>query len=447
MADRNAIDTGPIRRSGSALGQLYGFERIAQISKQGGDGGMLRAVRLGWRNLWRNRRRTAITLAAISFATGVLIVTNALLEGMIERTVRTATDLVVGEAQVHPPGYLADRSLYSEIENPETVLERARAAGIPAAPRSFGYGLVAHGTKSAGAMFWGVRPTLEPTVSDLAKHLRAGSFVAEPPRRRLVLGRKLARSLQAELGSEIVVVVQAADGSLGNELFSVGGILEGVGENLDRSGALIHHRDFDELFATEGRVHEIAFNTRGASTLDELQATLGEIAPGTEIKTWRALLPIVSDMSNMIGGAIWILSSIFLLAAGLGVLNTLLMAMHERIPELGVLKAIGTPPWRLIGDMATEAAVLGVLGTVVGGTVGIAGAWLLQKYGIDTSALAGAQVSIGGIAWDPIWRGTLTLDSIVVPVVLMWVVCLLASLFPAAIASRLDPVEAMRRRR
>ncbi len=408
---------------------------------------MFQMIRLGWRNLWRNKRRTAITLAAIGFATAILVITDALLKGMAERMVRNATDIVVGEAQAHGPGYLADRSLYSEIEDPSGVVERARAAGIDAAPRSFGYGLVAHGTKSAGAMFWGVSPELERRVSDLSEKLEKGSFIGDGTERKMVLGRKLARSLQAELGSEIVVVVQAADGSLGNELFVVGGIFGGVGENIDRSAAVILARDFHELFATNGRVHEIAFNTRGRIALADLEVDLREMVPGAEIKTWRALLPVVSDMANMIDGAIWILSGIFLLAAGLGVLNTLLMATHERVPELGVLKALGTPPSRLIGDMAVEAGILGLLGTGIGGALGVVGGWLLQRYGLDTSALAGAQVSIGGIAWDPVWRGVLTPLSVVIPVALMWAVCLVASLFPAAIASRLDPVQAMRRAR
>jgi ABC-type lipoprotein release transport system permease subunit len=406
---------------------------------------MLQALRLGWRNLWRNKGRTAITLGAISLATAILVITDALLKGMVVHMVRNATDLVVGEAQAHAPGYLKDRSLYKEVEEASDVLERSLEAGVAAAPRRYGYGLVALGTKSAGAMFWGVSPVLEQEVSDLAEHLQTGSFVGQAGERRMVLGRKLARSLHAQLGSEVVVVVQAADGSLGNELFVVGGILEAVGENLDRSGALIHERDFDELFVTGGRVHEIAFNTRGRMPLVDLEALLEEVAPRAEIKSWRELLPIVSDMANMIGGVIWILGGIFFLAAGLGVLNTLLMAGHERVPEFGVLKAIGTSPVRIIGDVAAEACVLGCLGTSIGGILGAVGGRLFETRGIDTSALAGAEVSIGGVVWDPVWRAVLTPESVVLPVILMWVVCLVASLYPAAIAARLDPVQAMRR--
>ena len=99
----------------------------------------------------------------------------------------------------------------------------------------------------------------------------------------------------------------------------------------------------------------------------------------------------------------------------------------------------------LIGDVAAEAFVLGLLGTSIGAALGFAGGRILENRGIDTSALAGADVTIGGVAWDPIWRATLTPESVFLPVVVMWGVCLVASLFPAILAARLDPVEAMRR--
>ena len=151
---------------------------------------MIQAIRLGWRNLWRNKRRTAITLAAVAFATSILVVTDALLKGMVNNMIRNATDLMVGEAQAHAPGYLADPSLYTKLDGVPQMIERVRARGIAASPRRYGYGLVAHDKKSAGAMFWGVEPKLEREVSDLAQHLQSGGFVHNRVKRGVVLGRK-----------------------------------------------------------------------------------------------------------------------------------------------------------------------------------------------------------------------------------------------------------------
>ena len=314
---------------------------------------------LAWRNIWRNSRRTAITVAAVSLNAAILIASYALMDGMMIHTVENTTNIVVGEAQIHAPGYLVDRSMYKTVEKPEDVLARLAREGVPASARGYGYGLAASGTKSAGAMFWGMDPAVESRVFDLARHVERGAFLSAQAEGGVVLGKKLARSLKADLGSEIVVVVQAADGSLGNELYTVTGILKAAGDSLDRTAALLHRDDFETLFVSDGRVHEIAVNTRGALPLEETARLAEKAAPGMEVKTWRQLLPSLSDMVNMFDAAIAVFGMIFFLASALGVMNTMLMATFERIREFGILKAIGTTPWRILRDVAAEALVPG----------------------------------------------------------------------------------------
>jgi ABC-type lipoprotein release transport system permease subunit len=344
--------------------------------------------RYGWRNLWRNTRRTSITLAAVTLSTAILIASYGLMDGLMRHAVSNATNLVVGEVQVHAQGYLADHSIYKALSQPDLIFQAAQEKNINAALRRYGYGLVAMGTKSAGARFWGVDPVLERTTFDLAQNLERGHFLAETPQRGIVLGQKLARSLQAQIGSEIVVVVQAADGSLGNELFVVKGVLEAVGDNIDRNAALIHASDFVELFVSGDRIHEIALNSRGMISLEGLTALASSAAPEQEVKSWRNLLPEVSDMVNLFDAFIWIFGLIFLLAAGMGVMNTMLMATYERIREFGILKALGATPWCIIRDVATEALVLAALGTALGTLLGLAGSYYLQEVGLDLSAFA-----------------------------------------------------------
>ena len=187
---------------------------------------MVNFLRVPWRNLWRNRRRTFITVAGVSFNTMVLITTFCLMDGLLDQTVRNATQLMTGEAQLHAPGYLSDHSLYKILDKPDAILTALRESAIDATARTYGYGLVSQGTKSAGAMFWGIDPAEEAKTFDLATHMAEGIFVSQTPVKGLVLGKKLARSLNAPVGTEIVVLVQAADGSMGNDLFTVQGILD-----------------------------------------------------------------------------------------------------------------------------------------------------------------------------------------------------------------------------
>lgn len=405
---------------------------------------MLNTIRVGWRNLWRNARRTVITLAAVGTCTAILVVTYGLMDGLMKNAVSNTTNISVGEVQAHAAGYLADRSIYKTVTHAPAILAAARQAGIGAAARAYGYGLAALGNKSAGAQFWGVDPAGERASFDLAHHVARGSYLPAKPDKSLVLGVKLAKSLHAKVGSRIVVVVQAADGSLGNDLFTVVGILKYSGDAIDRSAAIMHAADFGELFVFPGKVHEVALNSRGRIPLDGLAALVQKAGPGDEVKTWRQLMPTASDMLNLFDSSIWIFSLVFVLAAALGVMNTMLMSTFERIREFGVIRALGASAWRILADVTTEAMIMSLLGTLVGAALGYGLCHYLAVVGLDTSTWAGSY-SVGGITFDPIWRAAVSVRSFVVPSVMMCAICLLASIYPAVLAARLDPVRAMNR--
>jgi ABC-type lipoprotein release transport system permease subunit len=398
--------------------------------------------RYAWRNLWRNKRRTGITLAAVTLNTAILIISYSLMDGIIKHTIDNVTNMVTGEAQIHAESYRGDRSFYKSISNPEKILKIAELHQIGASPRSYGYGLASVGTKSAGALFWGVDPAAEKDVFDLAVNIQDGYFLNNSSSGGIVLGKKLARSLHASVGSEIIVVVQAADGSLGNELYNVRGILKSVGENIDRSAAILHQEDFSELFVSGGRIHEIAMNSKGKMALEEMTAVFNSGISNLEIKNWKELLPAISEMVNVFDVVIWMFGAVFFMAAGLGVMNTMLMATYERMREFGILKAIGTSPLRIVGNMTAEAFLLTIAASVLGMCIGIAGSYFFQEVGIDTSIFAGS-FSFSGIAFDPVWRAVISLKVIILPVVTMCITCAAASLYPAIIAARLDPVRAI----
>jgi ABC-type lipoprotein release transport system permease subunit len=399
---------------------------------------------ISWRNLWRNRRRTAITMAAVALNTLILITTFSLTDGILDHTVKNATQLMTGEAQLHAPGYLSDRSLYKTVTGPGDILAALRERSIGAVQRVYGNGLVSRGTKSAGALFWGVEPEMEKQTLELAGHVAEGAFLDPYSRKTLVLGKKLAKSLDARVGSEIVVLVQAADGSMGNELFTVAGILKSVGGGVDRSAAIMRLEDFRELFVMSEGIHEIAANTKGLIPLPELPQILSRLAPQDEVRTWRQLMPTISDMIELSAASSAVFGAIFVLAAGLGVMNTMLMATFERAHEFGLIKALGASPWIIVRDIAVEAWLLACISTLFGALFGIALSYVLETIGLDTSSLAG-EITIGDVAFDPVWRAALSLKAVLKPVVTMWMVCVLAALYPAALSARLDPVKSMQK--
>lgn len=409
------------------------------------------SFRLGWRNLWRNGRRTTITWIAVTLNTAVMILSYALMDGIMGQVLSNATNQVAGEVQVHAQGYLAERNVYLTIPQPEAIMRRARALGIPAASRSYGYGLLSHGTKSAGAQFWGAHPEEELAAFDLGRNVAEGRYLptTPPPRPRedpaarpMVLGAKLARSLNVVPGDEIVAVVQAMDGSLGSELFTVRGVLKLAGESIDRAAAIVLAADFEALFVSGGAIHEIACNSRGQTAPETAVQGLSSVTANLDVRTWRKLLPALSDMVGLFDASILIFALIFGLAAASGVLNTMLMSTFERIRELGVQKALGATPLRIVGDVASEAFFLACLGTVAGVVLALPASLYLHYHGLDLSRVSSGFTAMG-VAYDPVWYAKLSWHVFVEPVLVMWVVCLAASLWPAVKAARIQPVAAM----
>ena len=402
----------------------------------------MKLVKMSWRNLWRNSTRTNVTITAVALCIAILIIFQSLIIGLIGKAVYNTTNLVVGEVQIHAVGYLDDRSIYKSLKNVEEIRAVAKENNIGMVERSYGFGLISSGTKSAGTQFWGIDPESELKYFDFANHIDEGNFLTKTSLKKVVLGNKLARSLAAELGTELVIFVQGADGSLGNELFYVTGILGNVADNIDRGAAIILRDDFDILFSTNNLIHEIALNSKGKLEAEEIQKLMSAKAAGVAVETWKELMPTIAIMTEKMSVfMLTMFSLIFTIAASLGVMNTLVMSTYDRMKEFGIIRAIGATPWLIIRQVSLEAILLTILASIIGTVIGLSIAIYLQVYGIDISGKG--NLAIGGIVFDPIWRANVSLKSVFLPVVLMMLTSIVASIYPASIAARIKPVEAI----
>ena len=402
----------------------------------------MKLVKMSWRNLWRNPTRTNVTITAVALCIAILIIFQSLIIGLIGKAVYNTTNLVIGEVQIHAAGYLDDRSIYKSLKNVEEIRVVAQENNIGMVERSYGFGLISSGTKSAGTQFWGIDPESELKYFDFANHIDEGNFLTETSLKKVVLGNKLARSLAAELGTELVIFVQGADGSLGNELFYVTGILGNIADNIDRGAAIILRDDFDILFSTNNLIHEIALNSKGKLEAEEIQKLMSVKATGAAVETWKELMPTIAIMTEKMSVfMLTMFSLIFTIAASLGVMNTLVMSTYDRMKEFGIIRAIGATPWLIIRQVSLEAILLTVLASIIGTVIGLSIAIYLQVYGIDISGKG--NLAFGGIVFDPIWRASVSLKSVFLPVVLMMLTSIVASIYPASIAARIKPVEAI----
>ncbi len=403
----------------------------------------MKTLRFAWRNLGRNRGRTAISLAAMVASTSILIFSFCMVEGLRHQMLTRTVRLGVGEAEAHAKGYLQDRSIYTSLADPDSLLQAAAASAIAASPRAIGGGLLSSGPRSAGVVLVGVDPAAEALTGDLPTWLKTGRYLTPGQRNQVVLGSRLARSLDATEGSSLVVVVQAADGSIGNEMVTVAGILKPVSDNIDRGTAFLLRSDWNSLFVAQDRVHEIVFSSNGKLETSALVATLAPHAGEATVETWQELLPELATLISFWAVVRWISATIFMVAGGLGVMNTMLMATFERIPEFGLIKALGATPRQIVGDVAAESLVLGLCGVCIGTLLGAVVALWGQNQGLNLAILGGDDVSLGGMMMDPVWKGRVTAANLLQPPGVMLLTSLVAALYPAWKASRLDPVKAM----
>ena len=402
----------------------------------------MKTIEVSWRNLWRNRTRTNVTITAVALCIAILIIFQSMIVGLIEKAVFNTTNLVIGEVQIHANGYLNDKSLYKDLKNTEKIKSIAKKNNIGLVERSYGFGLISSGTKSAGTQFWGVNPESELMHFDFAKHINQGTFLNSSSSNKIVLGNKLALSLAAEVGTELVVFVQGADGSLGNDLFYVSGILKNVADNIDRSAAIILENDFNILFSSNNMIHEIALNSKGNFEAEEIQNLMSAEIKDVEIDTWKQLMPTIALMTEKMSVFMRTLFSlIFSIAAGLGVMNTMIMSTYDRMKEFGIIRAIGATPWRIIKQVSLESFILTFIASIIGTVVGLSAALYFQKYGFDVSGQG--NFSFGGVVMDPIWKASVSLGIILLPIGLMMLTSILSSLYPASIAARIKPVEAI----
>jgi ABC-type lipoprotein release transport system permease subunit len=359
---------------------------------------------------------------------------------------------VLGHLQVQDAAFRKDRNLYDTIGGGAGVDVTAllaaveRRTGMPAAPRVVGFGLLSTGERSAGAEILGVDPVREARVSRVLETIVEGRGLEGAPRGAVLLGQTLAAELGVTVGGEIAVVTQAADGSLGNELWRLRGILRTGLATLDRSLTIVAIADLQELMALgPARVHQVVARVpdpeQAPAVADALSAD--EALPaGARAESWATLVPVLADYRRLIGAWGWVMLGIVGTFAGFGVLNTMLMAVFERTHEFGVLAALGLRPALVLAMVLAESLSLAAVGIGVGVAAGAGGMAYFVLHGWDLSRWAEG-LTISGVLVDPVLRGAWTWRSVPSVAASLALIIVLAGLLPALRAARLRPVAAL----
>lgn len=415
------------------------------------------SVRLGVRNLARHRWRTGLTLAGIAVAVALMVWSVALTDGWIAQMVRAATQVETGQLTVQTAGWSDKPRPYEALDVSDSLFTAIRSVeGVSAiSPRVELFGLVGHERRSQVARILGVDPVLEAEATSVHSGIREGNWLSAAPAgfgepREVVVGSGLARQLEVGPGDELVVFAEASDGSLGNDLLRVVGLVH-TGTTVDRTAVYMHVDDARFLAALEGRANAILVRTddpdQGIEISDAVAARLGALrdpegAPeeATVVRSWQELLPSLYQVIALSERSYWTMYILIYLIAAVGILNTQRMSALERRREFGVLIAIGMRPRRLFRTVLVEALVLGFAGAILGTILGGAISYWHQTAGLNLALFTDeASFSWMGVTFSDRMYATVTLKSLVQPVWVMLLVAILSGLWPAWTAARLQP--------
>jgi ABC-type lipoprotein release transport system permease subunit len=400
-------------------------------------------LRIAFRNIFRQKRRSILTALTMFGGFTLAAFSIGWSDGTYSYVIDAFTRNRLGHIQIHGHGYLEKASLYNTIQDHEDIGGQLNElSGVQTwTPRLYSAGLASVGDNSAGAQIIGMDPAREAEATRFDKRIVAGRNLPTAPAPEALLGKGLATILAAQPGDSLVILSQAADGSIANDLYEIVGLVETGDEIGDRTAIYLHLLDAQELLVLEGRVHEIVVIADDLDDVEELAQTIeAKLAnPDLEVAPWQEFAKAFYQAMKLDQQGTWISLFIILMIVAVGVLNTVLMSVLERTREYGVLRAIGTRPGQIFTLVICEVAIMTIFSIIIGAMLGTLVNHLLSIEGI---AMPQA-FSYGGIEFDRMYT-EVNARSLYIPAITVLLSAIFVSAFPSIKAARIEPARAMR---
>lgn len=406
-------------------------------------------VHMAWRNIWRMKKRTAITSGTVGFGVLLCVFSTGVAESTYRQMINDSARAGLGHLTIEPPDYRDAPSAKKRIPLVQSTRNRVlKEEGVKAVlARIYGSGVFGSARKTRGGLFWGVDPKLEsPDTNIFYRGMVAGKTLEDPDSREIVVGQKLLDSLRLKLGRKLVVTTVDREGEMVSELFRVSGVFKTGVEELDGAVVLL---PIDRARKMLGYVKDEA--TMISVYVDDHRKAQGlkaRLAPDVNseqatVLSWRETQSELANLSDLDRSMDYLFLTLLGLVITAGLLNTVLMSVFERRREFGVLLALGLRPFQLVRLVLTESVLVAGFGLIIGGLLMIPLGYYMKTTGLDLSEMMGNHSAVGVLV-DPILKIEFYAPNLIGISVALVLLSLAAAAYPAVAAARLDPASAMK---
>lgn len=403
-------------------------------------------LKLAWRNIWRNKRRSFITIAAVLFAVLLAVAMRGLQLGTYEVNIKTAVRLFSGYLQIQKEGYKDNPSLRKSFQlTPEIIQMLESDPAITGyAPRIYADGLISFKDNSLGAAIFGVVPEREQNVITFQEKLQAGEFPASDTTHKIIVGYKLLENLNAEIGDCIVILAQGYDGILGNLIFEISGTVKTGSGEFDRGSVFMGLAKLQELLAMEDRINVVAVATEELDHVAAVRNRLNQFLNEKELValSWEEVMPELKQMIELDNVSGILMLAILVIVVAFGILNTVLMSVTERFREFGISLAMGMPQSTLVILVILESIIITLLGLILGNLAAYGVNYYIAQNPIIFGGELGALYEEYGFL--PRLESSVKFSIFFNTSLTIFIVALLSIIYPAIKVFRLEPLKGIR---
>jgi len=402
--------------------------------------------RLAWRNLWRQPKRTWLTMGAMIFSNILLIFMMSFQFGMYGLMIENTLKIFTGHVQVQAPGYLDDHKMRQTVPDIVPLADSLRSAlqNERVAARGQAFALASSEDRSYGIAIYGVETKYEPKVSSIPGLVSDGRYLGDNEAAEIVVGSVLARNLRVAVGDELTLLGSGVDGSFAATVVEIVGVFSSGAKDIDRTIAQIPLGLFQETFFMQGAGHQISIVGRDLDSVPQLQSEVRSLLPAAsdlKVYDWSEIQPGLKQVIQADMGSSFFMYLILVVLVSFSVLNTLLMSVLERTREFGIVMSLGLKPGRLGRLVVLETALMGLMGTLIGM---LSGAALTTWVGTVGFTLPGMDEMAVQFNLPARMFPQVSALSLFVGPVTVFLFTMLASVYPAVRLRWLHPVTAMR---